>query len=186
MPDNGGEAPYFVLRRSSLVLEIGWTSLNPVNVVTGQTVLLINAKIKKYERRTTNDEQRIHFSLNEDPISELADGEGNVLYDARLSVADAGFKVQGSRFKVEAASVVVYPNPAKDLLNVEFVMENNGPADLQLVTMQGITVSIMTLADAKPGLNKAMLDVSHLPNGAYILRVTGEGILETVMVIVNR
>jgi hypothetical protein len=51
MPDNGGEEPYFVLRRSSFVLEIGWMSLNPINVVDGQTVLMIHAKVKstKYE-----------------------------------------------------------------------------------------------------------------------------------------
>ena len=196
MPDNGGSEPYFVLRRSSLVLEIGWMSLNPVNVAAGQTVLLINTKLKKYERRTTNDERRMQFTLNENPLSELADGAGNVLYDARLSVADAGGKVPGSRFEVEAAGVVVYPNPAKDLLNMEFVtgldVNNNAAVgtchgmSMEMYTMQGILVSTQNVQELNPGLNKTTIDLRDLTNGAYMLKVTIGDQIEVRKVIVNR
>jgi hypothetical protein len=167
-----------------------------VNVAAGQTVLLIKTKVKKYEVRSTKYEQVIRFSLNEDPISELADGQGNVLYDARLSVADAGGKVQGSRFKVEAASVLVYPNPAKDLLNVEFVIDNTVSnitavgtchgMSMQMFTMQGIMVTSQMVPDTKPGLNKTTLDLRDLPNGAYMLKATIGDQIEMRKVIVNR
>ena len=187
MPDNGGEAPYFVLRRSSLVLEIGWTSLNPVNVAAGQTVLLINAKVKKYERQTTNNEVRMQFTLNESPLSELADGEGNVLNDARLSVADAGFKVQGSRLD-EQAGVVVYPNPAKEVLNVEYFLEKQTPVQIELLNMQGIF--ILKLPQIRqiqiPGWGRERLDISGVLSGVYMLKVTIGDQVEVRKVIVNR
>jgi hypothetical protein len=187
MPDNGGEAPYFVLRRSSLVLEIGWMSLNPVNVATGQTVLLINTKVKKYERRTTNDEVRLQFTLNASPLSELADGDGNVLYDARLSVADAGFKVQGSRLEGEAG-VVVYPNPAKEVLNVEYFLEKQTPVQIELLNMQGIF--ILKLPQIRqiqiPGWGRERLDISGVLSGVYMLKVTIGDQVEVRKVIVNR
>jgi hypothetical protein len=197
MPNNGGEEPYFVVRRSSFVLDIGWMSLNPINVVEGEAVLLIHAKVKstKYEVRSTKYGEPIRFTLDDDPISELADGEGNVLYDARLSVADAGFKVQGSRFG-EDAGVVVYPNPAKDVLNVEFVTGNGANnitgavtprmASLQLLTMQGIVAVKQNLPDVKTGLNKTTMDVSKLPNGAYLLRFESQESTKVLKVIIQR
>jgi hypothetical protein len=140
--------------------------------------------------------------LNDDPISELADGDGNVLYDARLSVADAGFEVQGSRFEVQGSRfgedprVVVYPNPAKDVLNVEFVIENavnnitggetKCTVALQMFTMQGILVSTKNIPEIKNGLNKATLDLPDLPNGAYMMKVTMGDRTMTRKVIVNR
>jgi hypothetical protein len=189
MPDNGGEEPYFVLRRSSFVLEIGWMSLNPINVQEGQTVLMIHAKVKstKYEVRSTKYGEPIRFTLNDDPLSELADGNGNVLYDARLSVADAGFKVQGSRFEREAG-VVIFPNPVKDVLNVEFVAGNavNNNVTMQLVTMQGIFVLTQNVPGIKPGFNKATLHLRDLPNGAYMLKVSCGDKSEIKKVIVNK
>jgi hypothetical protein len=129
--------------------------------------------------------------LNESPLSELADGEGNVLEDARLSIADAGEMVHGSRFKVEATSVVVYPNPAKDFLNVEFVIGNVDSGtyhgmDLQLVTIQGIVVAKQTVTDTKTGMNKTTMDLRNLPNGTYLLKVNGGEISKVVKVVVHR
>jgi hypothetical protein len=189
MPDNGGEEPYFVVRRSSFVLDIGWMSLNPINIQEGQTVLMMRAKVKstKYEVRSTKYGEPIRFTLNDDPISELADGDGNVLYDARLSVADAGFKVQGSRLG-EEAGVVVYPNPAKDLLNVEYFLEKQTPVQIELLNMQGIF--ILKLPQIRqiqiPGWGRERLDISGVLSGVYMLKVTIGDQVEVRKVIVNR
>ena len=189
MPDNGGEEPYFVVRRSSFVLEIGWMSLNPINVQEGQAVLMIHAKLKstKYEVRSTKYGEPIRFTLNDDPLSELADGDGNVLYDARLSVADAGFKVQGSRLEGEAG-VVVYPNPAKEVLNVEYFLEKQTPVQIELLNMQGIF--ILKLPQIRqiqiPGWGRERLDISGVLSGVYMLKVTIGDQVEVRKVIVNR
>jgi hypothetical protein len=199
MPENGGVEPWFEVQSSRFkvgettnlepgtlnILQIGWASLNPINVSRDEILLLIHARPSSLVPRPSS--LVLRFTLNANPLSELADGNGNVLYDARLSVADAGGKVQGSRFKVEAARVVVYPNPAKDVLNVEFVSgDDNNAVTLQLVTIQGILISTKIAPDIKPGFNKTTLDLRDLPNGAYILKVAIGGQIEASKVIVNR
>ena len=60
--------------------------------------------------------------MNENPLSELADGEGNVIENAKLSVAEAKFKGQKANGKRQNEGMInVYPNPSKEVLNVEFV-----------------------------------------------------------------
>jgi hypothetical protein len=219
MPENGGVDPWFEVQGSKFkvgatpnlepgtsnlepetlnILQIGWASLDPINISENGAVLLIHARV--INPASSNQHpvssikypaSSIRFTLNNSPLSELADGNGNVLQDARLSVADAGEKVQGSRFKVEAANVVVYPNPAKEVLNVEFVIDNvDGKTchdmSLQLFTMQGVVVAKQNVADIKTGLNKIMMDLRDLPNGAYLLKVFYEDEVEVRKVIVNR
>jgi hypothetical protein len=100
------------------------------------------------------------------------------------------FKVQGSRLN-EAVSVVVYPNPAKDFLNVEFVMDDTDARtahcmSMELVTLQGIVVAKQTVPDTRTGLNKTTMDLRNLPNGAYMLKVTVGDKSEIKKVIVNK
>jgi hypothetical protein len=187
MPDNGGSEPYFILGTSSSVLEIGWMSLNPVNIVAGQPVLLVHARLKdeiqisNLKSEISNLRFEIRFSLNDNPLSELADGDGNVISGAKLTMPDASLLPIAPY-----SSFIVYPNPTKEVLNVEFLMENAGSANIKLVTMHGVTVSVMTIPDAKSGINTTTMDVGKLPNGAYLLRVEAGELLKTMMVIVNR
>ena len=67
----------------------------------------------------------IRFTLNESQLSELADGDGNVIDNVILSVADANCKLQTANCKLQNEGLVrVYPNPVMDILNVEFVISN--------------------------------------------------------------
>ena len=81
MSDNGGEMPYYI---ADGMLHIGWMSLNPISVEAGQTVLTIHARTINKTMATN-----IRFTLNANPLSELADGDGNVIENAKLSIADA-------------------------------------------------------------------------------------------------
>ncbi len=65
--------------------------------------------------------------MNESPLSELADGEGNVIGNAKLSVSEAKFKGQMAEGKRQNEGLInVYPNPAKDVLNVDLRDLPNG------------------------------------------------------------
>ena len=139
----------------------------------------------------------IRFTLNESPLSELADGEGNVIDDAKLSIADAKFKGQTAKGKGQNEGLIsVYPNPAKDVLNVEFVNGNDVSntvavgtchgMSLQMYTMQGILISTQNVHGLKPGLNKTTMDLLDLPNGAYLLKVTIGDNSEIKKVVVNK
>jgi hypothetical protein len=128
----------------------------------------------------------LRFTLNENPLSELADGEGNVLQDARLSVADAGERVQGSGFKVEAASVVVYPNPVSSVLNIEYVMETDGEFSAEVRNLQGVILMKTGTSTTNAGWHMATIGLRNIPNGAYMLKVNCGDRLEMRKVIVNR
>jgi hypothetical protein len=181
MPDNGGVVPWFETVTTG-ILNIGWISLNPVNISTGQTVLVIHARLRNYDSGTANYDRAIHFSLNDNPLSELADGDGNVIYNAILSVADAGIASSVRQNNM----VRIYPNPASDLLSIEYIMEQEGTCSAELMNLTGVVVAKITTDDSKAGLNKMIMNLSDVPNGAYMLNVILEDHTEVLKVIVNR
>jgi hypothetical protein len=135
-----------------------------------------------------NLKTEIRFTLNESPLSELADGDGSVISGVTLTMPTGK---NGEMAKRRNGEIVCYPNPVKDVLNVEFVTDNvDGKTwygmSLQLVTMHGVVVAKQTVADIKTGMNKTTMDLRDLPNGAYLLKVYFEDLVEVRKVIINR
>ena len=68
----------------------------------------------------------------------------------------------------------VFPNPAKDLVNVSFDLNAAGNVVVNLIDLTGKTVSsVSTKADA--GAFNQSIDTQSLANGLYILNVTANG-----------
>lgn len=65
----------------------------------------------------------------------------------------------------------IYPNPAKDFLNVEFSEHLNGAVN---ATVYDITGKAVLINDTVLDLNKLSLDVSALANGVYILKISNK------------
>jgi hypothetical protein len=65
----------------------------------------------------------------------------------------------------------IYPNPAKDNLNIEFSTASAEKLSVEVMDMMGRKHSVKTIS-ASAGLNKATLDVSALAAGTYILMIT--------------
>jgi hypothetical protein len=198
MPGNADEQPVWHLAPDTWhlnTLYIGWMSTNPVRVGNEETLLLIHTRLTEAFQvsgarcQVPGARCQISFALNDNPLSELADGNGNVIYDAKLSMPDA--ILNGEMVRWRNGEIVCYPNPVKDMLNVEFVTSNvdakTGDAmNLLLVTMQGVVVAKQNVADIKTGLNKTTMDLRDLPNGAYLLKVYYEDQVVVRKVIVNR
>jgi hypothetical protein len=151
------------------------------------TLLLIHARLTK-AFQVSSVKCRIRFALNDNPLSELADGDGNVIGGEKLFIPTGG---NGEMVKWRNGEIVCYPNPVKDVLNVEFVTSNvdaktGVSMSLQLFTMHGVVVAKQNVADVKTGLNKTTMDLRDLPNGAYLLKVLYGDQSEVRKVIVNR
>lgn len=74
---------------------------------------------------------------------------------------------------VKIGVIAVYPNPAKDELTIEFLSKqitNTQAIIFDVTGKQAITQSI----DAQAGTNLIDIDLSSLPKGTYILKLTGE------------
>ncbi|MEI6437057.1 MAG: T9SS type A sorting domain-containing protein, partial [Bacteroidota bacterium] len=82
--------------------------------------------------------------------------------NAKLTIADAGNTSSVTRKN----KVNVYPNPASYIINIEYLMEQDGTFSAELMNLTGVVVESMSVADSKAGLNKAAINVKDLPNGA--------------------
>ena len=180
MPDQGNEAPYYFVTENTL--NIGWVSLNPLRMSSDQTMLLIHGRLINDKLQVTNDQLRIRFELNDSPLSELADANGNVLGNAKLVIADAGKTLRATQTDL----VSVYPNPTSDLLNIEYLMNNDGMFNAELVSMSGIVLTKIDKSFVSAGLNKVTMDLRDIPNGAYMLKVFCGENHQTTKVIVTR
>jgi len=185
MPENGGVEPWFETRDG--VLNIGWMSLDPVRVFENGTVVMIHARanaIVETGLRPVSTGSPIRFTLNDNPLSELADGDGNVIDGAKLSVADAG--ANDKTVKWQKGNLVCYPNPAHSTLNLELETFNPEPVtlNLELVNLHGVVVMKCEPETISAGWHKDHLDVRGIAPGVYFLRAKlgGEVIIQKVLI----
>jgi hypothetical protein len=185
MPFKNDKKPYFLTNDG--VLNIGWHSTEPVQVDANGTLMLIHARL--ISETTGNDQNQampVRFTLDKNPLSELADGEGNVLYDMKLSVADASLDGIAANWDNGAiGNVSIYPNPASKLLNVEVVLTSDGNVQFDLVNMQGTTVMKSATGPRYAGWYKESLDVSRVAPGVYFLKVSAGNSPVVMKVIVG-
>ena len=195
MPGNGGEEPWIEVQGSKFkvqnpalniepatlnVLQIGWMSLNPIDVVPDQPIFLIHARLVNNPSRISHPASLIHFTLNENPLSELADGQGNVIYGAKLAMPDA---IGNGEMDI----VNIYPNPAVSILNIEFVLQEECHVNLELVNLQGAPVMKSDLGLLGAGLQTKQLELGELAPGVCFLHMTmGEQMVVKKVVIRNR
>jgi hypothetical protein len=204
MPDNGGEEPWF--ESNNGVLNIGWMSTTPIQVENAGTLLLIHARLTEAYRNsdfrfqisdfesensnvkseTRNLKSEISFALSDNVLSELADEDGNVISDVKLTMpkGENGKTANWQNGKMEVVSV--YPNPAKEDLNIEILTESGGPVSLDLVSVHGISALKIPELLVKAGWNKEKINVSGLAPGVYMLKVTCGDVTEIRKVIVSR
>ena len=65
----------------------------------------------------------------------------------------------------------IYPNPATNELNVEFVQHRTGAAKLIVFDMLGQQVLVENRVDEKPGEKRATLDISTILPGHYVVQL---------------
>ena len=215
MPENGGTDPWFNVQSSKFnvqgsmntgaenlnfepstlnLLQIGWMSLNPVNVVAGQPILLIHARlvndpsslIPNPPSLIPHPASLIRFNLHEDQLNELADGYGNVIDDGVLTMPDATLNSEILKWRNRENGVIsVYPNPASSILHLDIQLGQESDFRAELVTMAGILVKQLT-ENGKPGLNRTTMDLQDFPAGVYMLRVKFGDQTEVRKVVINR
>ncbi len=69
-------------------------------------------------------------------------------------------------------TTLLYPNPAKDIVTLQFSAEEATDADIRIQNMAGQVVYSTTIENAKN--EKLSIDLQDLPNGMYILNVNNQ------------
>jgi hypothetical protein len=76
--------------------------------------------------------------------------------------------------QANAWDVAVYPNPTSTLLNVQFNLPKEDKIQVGLYDVQGKLVLETNVGISTAGEHKEMLDLTHLPNGTYVCRISGQ------------
>ncbi len=73
----------------------------------------------------------------------------------------------------------VYPNPTDGLLTVEYNLEEDSHVDVSVYDMSGVVRQTLSQGEMRKGFNSEKHNVSRLPNGIYVVKVTIEGVSYT-------
>lgn len=72
------------------------------------------------------------------------------------------------------SNLSVYPNPASDLLNIDFGIINAGKYSIQLTNVLGDVVRNISESNFNTGKYNVKLNTSNIANGLYFLRITSD------------
>jgi hypothetical protein len=184
------EQPWFSANDG--VLYVGWISTEPVTMRNNEAILLIHARIANHQSPITDNQSpiksnpMIRFTLNDIPLSELSDANGNVSGGLILSIPDAGTK--GETVKWQNGNLVCYPNPAQSTLNIELETFNLKPEtlNLELLNLQGVAVIKQTALIPESSWYTDQLDLREIAPGVYFLRTNVGGEILMKKVVISR
>ncbi len=103
-----------------------------------------------------------------------ASGE-NPIAGSYLYIDNLAFSGNSSVSEISSiSSYNVYPNPAKDKLNVECNLKQNTLVQVELMDIQGKQIKVQDFAMNK-GENQVSIDLSDVQKGIYFVRMTSDG-----------
>jgi hypothetical protein len=87
---------------------------------------------------------------------------------------------------IAAMDVNVFPNPASEMLNVKFSVQQEAETEIMLLDELGRTVQLMSRGKKSAGVHTEQLNVGGLAAGMYYVRLrVGEGVETKLVVIQN-
>jgi PKD repeat protein len=89
-----------------------------------------------------------------------------------------------SQLRSDVAILTPYPNPAKDVLTVEWVAQEDEQVQVKLVDTNG-KAAIDFVDASRAGLNQTNLDISRLRSGIYILRIVSPTGTKTHRILIS-
>jgi Metallo-peptidase family M12B Reprolysin-like/Secretion system C-terminal sorting domain len=107
-------------------------------------------------------------------IADNAPLKGWAYYRAKQVDADGKFaysNIASINFDKQPAQLLIYPNPVKNILSVEFTSTKNGKIELQIVDSKGSIVA-QKISSVVVGINLNNIGVSNLAAGVYIVKCT--------------
>lgn len=81
-------------------------------------------------------------------------------------------------------STSIYPNPAKDLLNIEFNSDNDSPTSIQLIDFAGKLIKQVEM-QAHKGSNKITMNLDDLSLGFYLVEIYNDNIMKGMYKVVK-
>ena len=161
------DQPNLVYNITEGELRIAWSELQPLHLKEGETLLTL--KLRAKENFTGN--QIVELSAGSE--SELADESGETIPLAELSsLIIKPLNPEGISDNSDAVnSLLIYPNPAKDLLNVEVLLNSSADCSIQITDLLGRDLKIIPSRHFEKGPAKILINTSELSEGTYDLKI---------------
>jgi len=129
-----------------------------------------------YDDKTSLDSTILKGEINQDYVNASPDFTGKYFW----VMTNTGGCQQKTYYRVpvaienintEVAEVKVFPNPATSVLNVEISAQATGNILIEVMNIVGQKITTVSAID-----NKAAIDVTNLPAGAYVVTSYNDGI----------
>ena len=146
-------------------LRIGWHSMIPASLGTGETLLTL--KLKTTDALAQGE--TIRLSLTSDPLNELADGYYNTIPNASLFVDEIGGTTTGISGGSLNSNLLLtsYPNPFTDKTTFDFNTPKDGRVVLVISNMLGSQTAVLLDEFQTAGSHTYTVDLSNYAVGVY-------------------
>lgn len=145
-----------------------------------------------YPQIASSSDENIHYIYNIDEIPGTGFNnhhsyiENKIIYGA---LPKSGFLtgINDHEGVINRSShLSVYPNPAAGIINLSFSIDNLSPVEARLMNTQGLLIESINLGKRDAGMHSASLNLSHLPDGVYLLRLHAGETVETVKLVITK
>jgi hypothetical protein len=149
-------------------LRIGWNSINPISLGTGETMLTVRLKA------TTHmvEGEVSHFKLAINSDNELADGRYEVIQNATLKMD--GLKLEKSVTtgiempdRTSQMLLTAYPNPFREYAKIKYTLPEDGSVKIEVTGVLGNRVRELTNQQQAAGEYLMNLEGDNIVPGVY-------------------
>jgi hypothetical protein len=112
-------------------------------------------------------------------IADISDFQGTEVFVKFLATANVS-----STHRAEAVKDwSVFPNPARDLVQVQYVLNESSPVQLNCLNAMGQVLQTQAFTVLPSGTHQAAFDLSSLPGGLYQIQITTQNGTSTKSVV---
>ena len=161
-----------------LGLSLGITAIN------AQSILNLKAKTGKVTTYVLSDVAKLTFSAGNMLVNKKDATIGTFAY---TDIQNLNFELKTGMADVTNdgdSKMSLFPIPALDKLNVQFVSSTGGKAMFKIIDLTGKVVFLQTL-DFQAGTNTNTFTVSRLTHGLYLCQLQHGAIVENMKFLKN-
>lgn len=106
-------------------------------------------------------------------------------YSLIANISSVAYRISAPEFTKTESIYTIFPNPAQNELNVDFVLSNKKSVEVRLYDITGKLV-LSNVFEGNEGLNKNVIDLSALNKGIYILECNDGEKVQTSKLIIEK